>query len=96
MPLDHRVAEEEAAALDGLTEDVELVGRHRRDGRAAGRVEAAERGRHLRGHAEHVRRTFAAACTRRGCQELTISPYLARSPWCMALSAASRSAGESK
>ena len=50
MLLDHRVAEEEAAALEGLTEDVELVGRHRRDGRAPGRVETAECGRHLCGH----------------------------------------------
>ena len=73
MLLDHRVAEEEAAALEGLTEDVELVSRHCRDGRAPGRVETAERGRHLRGHANsHVRRAFAPVYTA-GAKQLTIS-----------------------
>ena len=43
----------------------------------------------------HVRRTLASAVCTAGAK-LTISPYLVRSPWCMALSAADRSAAESK
>ena len=69
MLLDHRVAEEEAAALEGLTEDVELVSRHWRDGREPGRVETAERGRHLRSHAKRSREGHVrVCCVHGGCQ----------------------------
>ena len=69
MLLDHRVAEEEAAALEGLTEDVELVSRHWRDGREPVRVETAERGRHLRSHAKRSRKAHArVCCVHGGCQ----------------------------
>ena len=96
MLLDHRVAEEKAAALEGFAEDVELASRHWCDGRAPGRVETAERGRHLCGQAKQPREAARSLLSARRVPGVTISPYLARSPLCMALSAANRSAGESK
>jgi hypothetical protein len=105
MLRDHRVAEEEAAALEGLTEDVELASRHCRDEPGHLRVETAERGHHLRGHANtHVRRAFAPVYTAEfrvrvvffSAEPLTVSRYGTTRPSCMAWPAAHSSAREPK